>query len=715
MPRRNTLTGKVLLVVMVFLGCVAVSAVYALHEVRLSSNAIERLSNYKLKRLDKNRTFIGQIQTALSETAVFARTSDITMKAAARRDIDGAEQTLTYLNQLEGIYNPGGSLDPAYEQLKRRQVELQRKTQQVFERLSTAVDTQDGAEFTNATDARRALLGVARVLEVDTAAFNERDIGIATSYLRASVEHNLIQTTTTYALFGFLFLLGLAALRRYVVRPIVDLSQVADTVSMGTHQLADVTSTDEIGHLQTTFNEMITKLKSQSDSLAHRAFHDELTGLPNRALFVDLLHRSMSRSQRRHEWITMLFLDLDNFKVVNDSLGHAVGDHVLRAVANRIAASVRPGDTVARLGGDEFTILLDGATHIDIAKQIAERILSELQRPLLVEGHEVVLTASIGIALDSANDTEPNTLMRNADVAMYRAKGEGKAHYAVFDESMSTSAHERFQLEADIRRAIHQAEFEVYYQPIVDLGSGRITALEALVRWKHPERGLIAPAAFIPLAEETGLIVPLGRWVLETACRQLQLWDRSMPEGAALHISVNLSAKQLQDPRLVADVETILQATGLEPTRLELEITESVLMAQAGGPLAILDALKRLGVRLAIDDFGTGYSSLAYLKRLPIDTLKIDRTFVDGLGTDQVDMAIINAIAVLAHSRGLQCVAEGIESSLQWQHVHLLGCDSGQGYYFARPMPAAGVAHLLATPPTWAMESETGAPMLTAR
>jgi diguanylate cyclase (GGDEF)-like protein len=440
-----------------------------------------------------------------------------------------------------------------------------------------------------------------------------------------------------------------------------------------------------------------TERKALERQLAHQAFHDALTGLPNRTLFMDRLKHALARGARRGSSVAVLFLDLDRFKVVNDSLGHGVGDELLIAVAQQLARTVRAGDTLARLGGDEFTILVEDVPDADGARAVAERVMAALQQPFALAGHEVCVTTSIGIAIGGAGRAKADELLRNADAAMYRGKSKGKARYEVFDTSMHDDALDRLQLEADLRHGIERGELRVYYQPKVALGSGQIAGVEALVRWQHPERGLVSPAEFVPLAEETGLIVALGRYVLREACRDARRWSRFSRTGQDLMVSVNLSARQFQHPTLLDDVSGVLAESGLDAGSLVLEITEGVIMEAVEASSTALRQLKELGVKLAIDDFGTGYSSLSYLKRFSVDMLKVDKSFVDGLGRDDGDGAIVQAIVGLAHTLGLQVTAEGIETIDQLTRLQALGCEMGQGYYFSKPLPREELEALLAS------------------
>jgi diguanylate cyclase (GGDEF)-like protein/PAS domain S-box-containing protein len=467
----------------------------------------------------------------------------------------------------------------------------------------------------------------------------------------------------------------------------------------------------------------VTERAALEAQLAHQAFHDPLTGLANRALFRDRVEQALARAARRGDTsVAVLFLDLDDFKTVNDSLGHLAGDRLLHAVAQRLLAATRGSDTVARLGGDEFAVLLeDGWAGAAVA--VAERIGEVLSAPLSLDGTIVGVATSVGIAHARAEDGA-DELLRNADVAMYRAKSHGKGGHEVFAPEMHAALLDRLALEADLRRAVGDAtvvdgtlggdpasgEFLVLYQPIVELEGGQATGAEALVRWRHPQRGLVSPAAFIPLAEATGLIVPLGEWVLRQACVQGAQWqalrdaasdvasDRLAPLPP-LTITVNLSGRQLQHPGLLHAVSTALDESGLRPSSLVLEITESVIMQDTESNLATLHALKELGVRLAIDDFGTGYSSLSYLQKFPVDILKIDKTFVDGVARGGSEAALARTIVALGDTLSLRCVAEGIEDDEQRRHLRALGCAFGQGYFFARPLPPERVTEML-TPAT---------------
>jgi len=431
----------------------------------------------------------------------------------------------------------------------------------------------------------------------------------------------------------------------------------------------------------------VTDRRRAEEQLQHDAFHDALTGLPNRALFIDRLQAALARLQgamaRGHHkgMFAVVFLDVDRFKLVNDSLGHSVGDRLLVALSTALTTAVRPGDTVARLGGDEFTILLEDMEDREEAIAVAERIQSVLREPLTIAGHEVFATVSMGIALSAPSYRRAEDLLRDADTAMYHAKALGKSRHQVFDSSMHARARKLLQLEHDLRRAVDRREFRVHYQPIVRVEDGRIAGFEALVRWQHPERGMVGPSEFIHLAEETGLVVPLGRAVLEEACRQAAAWH--LTSGGDLTVSVNLSVKQFSQPDLVEQVDGALRQSGLPSRLLKLEITESMVMENTDGAIVLLRRLKALGVHIAIDDFGTGYSSLSYLLRLPADTLKIDRSFVSGSGDAGRNVSIVRTVVSLAGSLGLDVVAEGVETEEQRALLADLGCPLAQGYLFS--------------------------------
>jgi diguanylate cyclase (GGDEF)-like protein len=420
-----------------------------------------------------------------------------------------------------------------------------------------------------------------------------------------------------------------------------------------------------------------------------------LTGLPNRALFIERVDQAIARRARIGGRLAVLFLDLDGFKLVNDGLGHAAGDQLLAAVGDRLRRTLRAADTVARLGGDEFAVLLEDIRDDEQPLRAAERVAEALRAPLRLAARLVQIRSSIGVVVDAGEAASADELLRNADVAMYRAKANGRGRHAVFEPAMHAAQLGKLELEGELRVAIERGEFGLRYQPIVDLASGRLAALEALLRWHHPARGLMSPLDFVPLAEETGQIVPIGAWVLREACRQLASWRREGVVGGGIHISVNLSTRQLQDDAFLGEVEAALIDTGLTPDALVLEITESVMLVDDSDAVGVLQTLRRHGVHVALDDFGTGYSSLGYLKSLPADGIKIDRSFIDGLGVEKEKGAIVEAAITFAHALDLTVTAEGIESDEQLAQLVALGCDLGQGFRFSAPLPAMDLAAIL--------------------
>ena len=458
----------------------------------------------------------------------------------------------------------------------------------------------------------------------------------------------------------------------------------------GTNQLHDSSVRGIVVNLRD-----IKERRTFEERLTHQAFHDALTGLPNRALFQDRLTMALSRRRLSDSQVGVLFLDLDRFKVVNDSLGHEAGDRLLEAVAERLKVGVRPEDTLARMSGDEFTVLLEEVNDARDAEMVAERLIGALRSPFIVADREIFVGVSIGIAL-GARGTSPEDIVRDADLAMYRAKERGRRRYEVFASDLGDQARNRLELESDLRQAIERGELRLHYQPEVNLADRCLVGVEALVRWEHPTRGLLVPGQFISIAEETGLIIPLGAWVLEQACLQLRQWALDYPERRNLRMSVNLSGRQLeQHRRLVDTVASVLQETGIDPGLLTLELTESVLMDNTELNVNTLRELRALGVELAIDDFGTGYSSLNYLKHFPISTLKLDRSFVHGLGNDEADAAIAQSAIGLAHALNLRVTAEGIELDEQLTQLRRMGCDRGQGFHFSRPVPASELEELV--------------------
>jgi diguanylate cyclase (GGDEF)-like protein/PAS domain S-box-containing protein len=440
----------------------------------------------------------------------------------------------------------------------------------------------------------------------------------------------------------------------------------------------------------------ITARKDLESQLRDLAFKDSLTDLANRTLFIDRVDHALARRERTSAPMSVLFLDIDDFKTVNDSLGHATGDALLNEVGNRLQQCLRPEDTIARLGGDEFAILLEDA-DLQAAGRVAARILDHIKKPTCLGDRESVVTISIGVA-DAKSSHDCDQLLRNADVAMYMAKGRGKARYVFFEPSMHEAAVKRLELKADLQPALDRGEFYLDYQPTVDLATGGVKGVEALARWRHSKLGQVSPREFIPLAEESGVIFPLGRWVLREACLQLAEWRERHPEHASLSVNVNLSARQLASKSLMDDLTEVLLETGTPPQNLTLEITESLMMEDADTAIETFQRLKSLGIRIAIDDFGTGYSALSYLRKFPVDILKIDKEFVDEVTGGAEELALLQAIVRLAKSFGLETVAEGIEKSDQVRSLEELGCHLGQGFFLARPTSPERIDDILSDP-----------------
>ena len=468
---------------------------------------------------------------------------------------------------------------------------------------------------------------------------------------------------------------------------------IADQCAIAIHQSA---------LYQNAQSELMERKKMEAQ-LRHDAFHDALTGLPNRSLFLDRLNHALQLSQRRAhlnsenlpDQFGVLFLDLDRFKVINDSLGHLAGDQLLKMVAQRLVDCLRGGDTVARLGGDEFVMLLEEIQDVNDVIEAVNRIQDTLKMPILIEGNEIFVSTSIGIALNATGYTQPDQLLRDADTAMYRAKEQGRDRYEVFNPAMHTEALKKLRLENDLRRALDRKELRVRYQPIINLKTKKILGFEALVRWQHPEQGLIAPAEFIPLAEDAGLIGAIDFWVLEEACAQLRTWQDQFPIAKDLTMNVNLSGKQFTKLDLISQIEKILERTNLSNTNLKIEVTESILIEKTSLANQILNELQERNIQVCIDDFGTGYSSLSYLHRFPIHTLKIDRSFVSQLDNDNEDGEIVKAIIVLGINLGLNVIAEGIETSEQFSFLEANNCHAGQGYHLYQPLEAHAIATLL--------------------
>jgi len=545
-------------------------------------------------------------------------------------------------------------------------------------------------------------------------------LGLTQDSLRRRIRQLLgstILVTSVIVLFGSLLSMFLS---KRITSPIQRLKAATQDIAAGKFDTTlDIRTHDEIADLARSFEHMrgslrdyhaqieerTAELTASNDmlrtevgariaaekKLLHDALHDSLTGLPNRELFVDRLTHTIGIAKRRKDYIyAVLILDIDRFKVINDSLGHQAGDQLLIATGQRLIACVRPGDTVVRLGGDEFAILLEDISGLGNAVYIAERISTALAAPFTVTGgHEVFATGSIGIALSAAEYDFSDQVLRDADTAMYQAKSSSKATYAIFEPGMHAHALERLHLETDLRKAVERKEFIVYYQPIVSLNTNCLSGYEALVRWQHPERGLLNPGDFIQMAEETGMIVAIDRLMMRESCRQMQEWHCQASGNGSEFVSVNLSHKQMVQPDLVAYVEEVLRETGLDPGSLKLEITENVIIENPEEAIAMLGRLKALGVRLYIDDFGTGYSSLSYLHRLPIDGLKIDRSFIMNMGENGENQQLVRTIMLLAHDLNITVIAEGVETAHQLSLIKAMHCEFGQGYLFSRPVDSS--------------------------
>lgn len=487
---------------------------------------------------------------------------------------------------------------------------------------------------------------------------------------------------------------GLAIFHRKVARPLRHLARVIRGAAEGEFEgTAAPSPVAEIDAIASALNQMSGAIQESTDSLVHRAYHDPLTGLPNRALFLSGFTRALAGPQRTNR-VAVLFLDVDRFKYLNDTLGHGVGDQLLSVFSQRLVGAAE-GQMVARLGGDEFTVLIQSTNAQTTALRIAERIMHSLRRPFSLSGHEMFVTSSIGIAVSTSADRTSTELLRRADIALYRAKGEGRSRYVLFSPDLDAIPAEQFDLDNALRRSVERQELLLHFQPIVDLRSGDISGMEALLRWDHPHRGILSPATFISIAEETGEIVRIGQWVLEEACRRTVEFQRARPMYP-LTVCVNISAAEFRQRDLPRRIAKVLEQTGLPAKQLKLELTESFLIQDIPVTLEMLGELRELGVGLAIDDFGTGYSSLSYLQRLPIDTLKVDQSFIARLGVDATSGPVLRAIVEMGNALKMNVVAEGIENSWQWDFLYGIGCKQGQGHLFKAAVDAAEFARLVA-------------------
>jgi diguanylate cyclase (GGDEF)-like protein len=529
----------------------------------------------------------------------------------------------------------------------------------------------------------------------DEITLNVVEVGQEISSLRVR-ERTQLYASISILLFGFVF--G-AFLSRRVYRSItVPLKALEEaTAHLGREDLShriDVRGDDEFARVGSAFNAMADTLQVSREELHHLALHEPLTGLPNRAFFVEQLERAIARARRRGTPVSVLYLDLDGFKAVNDTLGHEAGDEVLIGVSDRLRRALRDEDTVARIGGDEFGIVLE--EEIQGATLTAQRIVRQFERPWSLTSGYVSVGVSIGVAGRGANE-ELDELLRQADTAMYAAKASGKGRWRVFSPDLGTDLLTSKSFRAELQHAIEEEDFVVLYQPVMDIGDGSISGVEALVRWNHPTRGLLPPSEFLGEAEESGQVVPIDRWVLREACREVRAWQRSVPGAQQLSLYVNLSARDLQKEGLAEGIEEVLHASGLAPAHLTLEITETTLVREAGAVASELNKLKELQVQLALDDFGTGFSSLSHLYEFPIDIIKIDRSFVAALGTDDRRPELVKALVELGRTLGLVVVAEGVETAAQLEYLRSIGCERAQGYYFAKPLNAERLELFLRT------------------
>ena len=679
----------------------------ALGAVLLVTVGFGLLADRRLQRLGTEYYPIVEASWKLEQTLVATQRSF--QDAVAASDPDGLTHTDSLarafirhleVNEQSTLHRPGVAVRPLFDAYFARAHEVSVRM------IAGEVGDQLAEAQRDLTQKHRQLRAA---LEVD--ARRNRDAmteAIALERMRQRIAWLVCVALTLVFVLAVVLLSRLAS--DSLTIPLHDAVRVADRVAAGDLSISlPVWGDDEVGQLLRSMDRMVTNLRESEDRLVHQATHDALTGLANRALFRDRVSRAAAVPGSGKS-IAVMYIDLDNFKDVNDGLGHAVGDQLLTVVADRLLNATRGCDTVARLGGDEFAILVRGVrAHGDVII-VAERIARSLESQFAVGGTDVRVGASIGIAFGDPG-MAADDLLRQADVAMYAAKHDGKGRYVIFEDSMHHAALDRLVLESDLRSALERGEFDLHYQPVVHLASRRIVGAEALLRWRHPERGIVPPGDFIPLAESTGLIVPIGRWALAEACRQAARWQRSFSPSplrisgshvASSHrffkIGVNISGAQIQHPDMLASVNDALESSGLTPDTLTLEITESIMLKDTDTTLARLRELKSLGLSLAVDDFGTGYSSLSYLQRFPIDVLKIDKAFVEPMGGGSHQASLTRAIVALGHALGLDMVAEGIERVEQVEGLRFLGCKFGQGYHFSRALPAAEFTALLAQP-----------------
>ncbi|MFN8049988.1 MAG: EAL domain-containing protein [Acidimicrobiales bacterium] len=462
----------------------------------------------------------------------------------------------------------------------------------------------------------------------------------------------------------------------------------------------DTTKSGELNRISAVLRD-ITERKQFEERLEWEATHDPLTDLPNRALLTQRLADAMERSARDGTWVAVVFLDLDNFRIINESLGHRVGDNLLKQTAQKLTGLVWSRDMVARFGADEFAIVMEGLDTADGAMALAERIRKAVSGRVGMAEVELLMTFTAGVAVTDGHRGDPASVIRDANAALHEAKHRGRDRTEVFNGNLRARAVDRLTVETGLRRALRRDELRLFYQPQISLTSGRINGAEALIRWQHPEHGLLSPGEFVPIAEQSGLIIPIGPWVIEEACRTLAKWSKELPGGDRFTMGINLSGKQLVKPTLIADIEAVLAETGVDPSHIEMEITESILLDDVDRSILVLEKLKALGLKLSLDDFGTGYSSLTYLRSFPIDVVKIDRSFVDGIGEDRENAAIVRSVVDLARTLGLSCIAEGVETESDLAELRALGCDTAQGFLFAKPLSEPDAARLISYDPSW--------------
>jgi len=693
---------KIVLSLLVLFACSTTGAALAVHYIGSTTEEVTRLS--ELHRIEEMRKrLIITIQAAQSDLYT-ARSSLAQRVDVITENVADLEAAAARCSQCHHNPDIAARIERAQRLIGEYESALSYYITASANRERIAVLESDAAKLgdTLLESTEEMALQASRRVEEITAA----------SMRRFDEARRILSVTIVVTL---LVAMGIAVqLTRSITRPIEALVRATRAISAGELGFSiPVTERNEFGELAAHFNAMSARLregyaalqgeieerKNAEARLLHDAFHDALTGLPNRALLLDRLQHVLETVRRHPEQkFAVLFLDLDRFKVINDTLGHIVGDHLLASVGQRIEGCLRPGDTVARLGGDEFGVLLDEIESADDAVLVADRILSSLARSAMVDGHEIFVTTSVGIALRREEHERPEQLLRDADIAMYQAKQKGKNCAVVFDAAMHGDVVERLELEADLRRAVERLdEFQLYFQPIFALRNRQLVGIEALLRWRHPRRGLLNAAQFVPLADESGTIVPIGEWAIREACAQARAWKEQGGPLAELTMSVNVSGRQFRRPELVDTLQRIVRQESIDPRRMAVEITESVIMDDVAASTEKLAQLRDLGIQIHVDDFGTGYSSLSHLHRFPITAVKIDRSFVTGLPTHPESEEVIKAIVSIADSLGFDVIAGGVEGEVHAQMLTSLRCRLGQGFFLSRPMTPAALEEWAAT------------------